>query len=394
MHYKWPKITHLDQVRRVIDGREEFIIAERDDFYVVNYLVRKEDTFPPVTSDDDALLRECRGLIFDKNGQVLSRAYHKFFNVNEVEETQVGKIDLGKPHVILDKLDGSFIRPILIDGIHVRLASKMGITGVAMMAEEVIADKPGYMDLIRGCIMTNSTPIFEFVSRRQRVVVDYPDENLILTGVRNNTLGTYMPYEKMIKLEEGYGIPVVKAIATSSQGNLASILEDIRSRKGIEGVVIRFDDGHQVKIKTEEYVTMHKAKDAVAFEKDVVAAIINEKIDDVISVVPDDVSARLHEFCEKFWEGIDRTESEIMLMFDGMYLSTCKSDRKKFAIHMQENGVDPLYRSILFMVIDGLSPLEAILKIIGKNLSSQSKIDRVKHLYGSTRWTYVNGGDG
>lgn len=37
---------------------------------------------------------------------MLARRLHKFFNINEMDETAENKIDLSKPHYILEKADG------------------------------------------------------------------------------------------------------------------------------------------------------------------------------------------------------------------------------------------------------------------------------------------------
>ena len=53
MRYEFPEIRHLEDVRAAIEGRDEFIIAERDWGYVVNYMVNVTETFPEVTDDQD-----------------------------------------------------------------------------------------------------------------------------------------------------------------------------------------------------------------------------------------------------------------------------------------------------------------------------------------------------
>jgi RNA ligase len=206
MRYKFPEIRHLDEVRDAIKDSKEFIVAERDWGIVVNYLVSGPDTFPSVHTSGGsarmreeattakAIRRECRGLIFAHDGALISRPYHKFFNVNERDETQVDRIDLGQPHVILEKLDGSMIRPIPINGGY-RLGTKMGITDVSRQAEVWLVDKPNYDQFIRECLSNGLTPIFEWVSRKQRIVIDYPEDNLILTAIRDNLTGEYLPYE-------------------------------------------------------------------------------------------------------------------------------------------------------------------------------------------------------
>jgi hypothetical protein len=45
MNYAFPIIRHLDDVLPHIEGREEFIVAEREGYTVVNYVVAMADTF-------------------------------------------------------------------------------------------------------------------------------------------------------------------------------------------------------------------------------------------------------------------------------------------------------------------------------------------------------------
>ena len=52
MFYKFPVIKNIEQARKAIAGREEFIEADKGDYIVFNYLVNFEDTFPPVNSED------------------------------------------------------------------------------------------------------------------------------------------------------------------------------------------------------------------------------------------------------------------------------------------------------------------------------------------------------
>ena len=221
MNYDFPIIKHLDDVRPAIEGRDEFIIAERDWGYVVNYMVSMTDTFPPVLDEEywcpgckmtisetegcgsqrcpeavnlAAIRRECRGLLFHKDGTIMARRLHKFFNVNERDETQVGAIDFTQPHVILEKLDGSMITPVVTDT-GIRWGTKMGLTDVSMGAELFVANHPEYQELAQWCIDNGKTPIFEWTSRKQRIVIDYEEDNLVLIAVRDNVTGEYLPYK-------------------------------------------------------------------------------------------------------------------------------------------------------------------------------------------------------
>lgn len=190
MNYAFPVINTIDDVLPAIAGRDEFVVAERDFGTVINYLVAMPDTFKIEGPDDvmGALRRECRGLIFDTEGRIMSRPFHKFFNVNEKEETQAHMLDLSRPHIVMDKLDGSMIRPVRMHGM-IRLATKMGVTDIAIEAEQLL-DADQYMWL-EDMMIDGFTPIFEYVAPTNKIVVEYAEAKLILTAVRETVSGEY-----------------------------------------------------------------------------------------------------------------------------------------------------------------------------------------------------------
>jgi tRNA splicing ligase len=109
MNYDFPQINNINDVLPHISGKDEFRVMEKDWYTVVNYAVAFGETFQWNENDPvgSAIRRECRGLIFDgETGNLISRPYHKFFNVGEKDETQLHKINLNEPHVVLEKLDG------------------------------------------------------------------------------------------------------------------------------------------------------------------------------------------------------------------------------------------------------------------------------------------------
>lgn len=190
MNYAFPVINTIDDVLPAIAGRDEFVVAERDFGTVINYLVAMPDTFKMEGPDDvmGAIRRECRGLIFDLEGRIMSRPFHKFFNVNEKEETQAHMLDLSRPHIVMDKLDGSMIRPVRMHGL-IRLATKMGVTDTAIEAERLI-DEEQYTWL-EDMMANGLTPIFEYVAPTNKIVVEYAEAKLILTAVRETVSGEY-----------------------------------------------------------------------------------------------------------------------------------------------------------------------------------------------------------
>jgi RNA ligase len=193
MNYKFPVIHTIDDVLPHIEGREEFIVAEREFGTVINYMVAMADTFDMNGTDDlgGAIRRECRGIKFYPDGRIAARPFHKFFNVGERAETLVHSVDFSCDHRILTKLDGSMIHPILVGG-YVRLCTKMGITEVAMNAEEYTSKNSRYNAFMKWAMDNDLTPLFEWCSRKNRIVIDYPEDSLTLLAVRHNITGEYL----------------------------------------------------------------------------------------------------------------------------------------------------------------------------------------------------------
>lgn len=193
MNYQFPEIRSIHDVLPHIEGRSEFIVAEREFGTVINYMVSMADTFNMDGPEDigGAIRRECRGLKFYPDGTIAARTFHKFFNMGEREETQPHLIDFSRDHTIMTKLDGSMIHPMKV-GDRIRWMSKMGITDVALQAEEFVSVNTKYLAFASWCIDNSMTPIFEWCSRKQKIVIDYPEDSLTLLAVRDNITGEYL----------------------------------------------------------------------------------------------------------------------------------------------------------------------------------------------------------
>lgn len=418
MDYQFPRIEHLDDVLPAIEGRDEFIVAEREWGTVVNYMVSMADTFPPVSNDGywcpgckqpmsetegcgsqrcpdpvslAAIRRECRGILFYPDGRIMARRLHKFFNVNERDETADHRIDLSKPHVILEKLDGSMITPVFTAA-GIRWGTKMGITEVSMQAEEFVAQNPIYQKMAEQCREGGQTPIFEWCSRKQRIVVDYPEDRLILVAIRDNVTGEYLAYPYLQFIGEQFEIDVVKAYAGTA-ANMEHLIAETRASEGIEGWIIRFDDGQMLKVKGDWYVRIHKTKDNLTHEKNVVDLIINEKIDDVKPFMLDEDRKRVEQFESEFWQGVDKVVYKYDRYWDMVQNSV--PDRKTYALNwmptIQDN--DPFAPQFVFGKYGGKDSRQMVLDQIRKNTGTQTKIDSVRNMWNGARWNYSFEGD-
>jgi len=383
MNYEFPVIRTIHDVLPHIEGRDEFIVAERDGYTVINYAVAMEDTFPPVKvaggsakmraerALTNAMRRECRGLIFGPDGALMSRPFHKFFNVNEREETQMHKIELGLPHVIMEKMDGSMIRPLIVNGC-LRLATKMGVTEVAMAAEAYLAsrkDSGEIMNWMERCVKIGLTPIFEFIAPTNQIVISYSEPDLVLLAIRHNETGNYL-VEQNSTPSGLTRVPVYGSV----EGNLADYIARARLQENREGDIIRFADGHMLKIKNDWYVRIHKTMDKIRYDRHIVELILNEEVDDAIPMLPQHEADRVREFEGRFALRL----RSLVEGYERYYNSVVSSglDRKRYAQEWMPTIKDN----------DSFAP-NYVFGRFGDRDGRKMIIDHIeKHLSTNTRW--------
>ena len=366
MHYKFPEIRTINDVLPAIAGRDEFVVAERDFGTVINYLVAMPDTFHMEGSDDvmGAIRRECRGLIFDTEGNIMSRPYHKFFNVNEKEETQTHMLDMTRAHVMMDKLDGSMIRPVRMHGM-VRLATKMGVTDIAMEAEKLL--DPGQYDWLDDMMVDGFTPIFEYVAPTNKIVVEYAEAKLILTAVRETVSGEYRSLRQ-------WDAPFELVRTDASIFDFNAYLTYARDQQGREGDIIRFADGHMVKVKNDWYVQIHKTKDIVAVDRNIVELVLNETIDDTRAMLDPSDLVRVDAVEAAFWQAFHNTLGRL----EGLEMlarTIYGADKKRIALDMVPNLFNKADGGFIFRLIDGHSCRDLLLDYCKKNIGSTPKYE-------------------
>lgn len=385
MNYQFPEIKTIQDVLPHISGREEFRVMEKEGYTVITYMVSLENTF--LWDDNDpigsAIRRECRGITFDSEGKLICRKYHKFFNIGEKEETQLNKINLYEPHIILEKLDGSLISAQPTADRFV-LVTKAGVTEISQQAEEFIADKSDYNIFIRKCIQKGTTPLFEWCSRKNRIVVDYEEDNLILTGIRYNDTGKYVDYEIMKSYATAWNIPVVKAVNGLAVQNIELFVKQVREWEGTEGIIIRFQTGHMVKIKADDYVLRHKSKDSISQEKNVLNCILQDAVDDLVPLLAPNDGERIKAFQNAFWVAVEDVSYEMAQKF--LSGNNVYPDKKDFAVEFVQKKVSPIHAPIMYGMKGGKGSRGILVEMIEKSLSSQPKIDSARWMFGGIKW--------
>lgn len=392
MNYEFPEINHITEVLEAIEPvKDNFIVAYRargggpgHDYIIINYILPTNEAFPEVKTREHALRRECRGIIFDAfSGKVISRRMHKFWNVGQRFETLPENIDFSKGKVILQKLDGSFITPFqtlrTFPEDPILWGTKMGETDTATMIKPFLDANPHYEQFARRVISSDFTPTFEFCSRKNRIVIDHGTEDrLVLINIRDNVTGKYVSYDHMTKIAEANKIEYVLE-HPSLHLSLEELINDTRAMEGMEGWVVRFDDGHMLKIKSDWYCAIHSAKELIESERHVVKAILTNGLDDLIGILPPLDKDRVVAYQERF---VPLYLADSIGLFQLVcFFRNKHADRKSFAIN-DAPICAPLVRMITFKLWDEEVTLDKVRAIRDQHIinacDKESKFQAIK----------------
>jgi RNA ligase len=341
---KFPVIKHIDDVLPHID--ENFIVAQKDGYTVINYILPCNQTFPEITDTRSAVRRECRGIIFDKDGKLVSRPLEKFFNLNERTETLIENVNLSDDHYIMEKVDGSMVRPFEINN-RMIWGTKMGETNMTPMIEEFVNQNTKYIVFAKAMLDIGHTPIFEFVSPKNQIVIDYGKTELILIGIRKMFTGEYLTYKQMEEYADWFKIPLVKVY--KSKKLTPEFVAELRKQEGLEGVVVAFENGQRLKVKVDWYVNLHRVKSEISDEKSVVKLILENGIDDIIPLLDAETRIKLELYQDSLVQSFDKIVIDVHNLIHKV--ETENMSRKDFAV-WSENEVQSFVRHIMFKLWD------------------------------------------
>ncbi|KAF0978338.1 hypothetical protein FDP41_002853 [Naegleria fowleri] len=290
---------------------DEFTIKKEQGFIFIKYKSATRNTFPdPEKARDEherlisKLRRECRGIIFEEETKaIVCRKFHKFFNINEREETNIEKINWKRGFRVLEKMDGSLVSPVLVKNRSseeqhgIKFTTMLGFTEIAQFVDDYVfsemkeRQRRNYLSFCNYCIEKKWTPLFEFCSPKQTIVLEYTESTLTLLAIRKNESGEYMEFNEMVKLVKhnfSNDIPIVKVWKEYPQGlngDAKGLLKEIYSQKQVEGYVIRFNDGDMYKVNTHWYNSLHGVETSGKSVRDrhIILGILDNTVDDLIA---------------------------------------------------------------------------------------------------------------
>ena len=209
--------------------------------------------YSQIDSDfNEPLVRECRGVILEKNTwNVVCYPFKKFFNFGE---SYADEIDWASARV-LEKVDGSLVKVYFYDG-----EWRVGTNGTIDANDAELSSPPyeTFMELFDMAadickldfnrLDTNCTYIFELRSPYNKVVVPYDDIRIVHIGTRDN--------RTCEEVEVDIGIEKPKQYMLSSLDDCIAMAATFDFTQ--EGFVIVDKNYHRVKVKSEDYIRVHR----------------------------------------------------------------------------------------------------------------------------------------
>lgn len=186
---------------------------------------------------------ETRGITWDSDGNCVCLPFEKFFNDGERKNIQV---DWNSNYMCQPKLDGSMVSALLVKDKIIFKTKKTFYSHVAVLANE---NRSQVEDLCKYFLSKKITPIFEFTSQFNIIVIEYEKEpKFTLLAARSFEDGKYVEYNEMKKIADQFGVRCIENLGRLSKEEMEI------DKQNIEGYVVIFDTMLRLKKKTKWYI--------------------------------------------------------------------------------------------------------------------------------------------
>jgi len=339
----WIKIEELIEQKYITKRKHP-----TEDIWVLNYTNKCQ--FDKNWCDETEI---CRGLIVDKDNNILARPFRKFFNYEEDIEVKLPDGDFK----IYEKQDGSlgiffFYNGKWILSTRGSFESEQAKKGTEMFQKEL--DKFSSLDKTK-------TYIFEIIYPENKIIVDYEKkEMLILLAVIDTKTGEELEIDKF-DFDYTKEVKGVKDFTT-----LTNIPKD-----NSEGFVIKWSNGFRLKMKYAEYTRLHKLLSGIN-ERRIWDILRNgESLDEILDRVPDEFYNWTKEVKEKIEKRFCNLRDKAKdVKRDAEKLST----RKEQALFILKNKEGKMLAGAVFKMLDNKDWKDDIWKLIKPKSEKSFKV--------------------
>ena len=319
---------------KALEQEYSILVKEYDELYVLNY----NQIESPKTSD---IVKECRGLILDKEFNVVSRSFDRFLNYGEAgcgEDLDITKCS------IHEKVDGSLIKIYCYKGVwYVSTrgtayaesgVSDFGITFKELVYKALQVDnEEDFQFECSNCLFEENTYIFEVTSRENRVVTRYDGYDLWFLACRSNSCGTYIEASAINHKRFRAKLPKVYTFNTVDE-----MIEASKSLPNLEeGYVVYSEGVPMCKVKSPLYLTVHRIRgEGSLSNKRIMQLLLMNEQDEYLTYYPED---------QQFFDPVQQAYESLLCRITVVWEeSKHLEDKKEFALAVKDN----LFSAVLF----------------------------------------------
>jgi len=294
------------------------------------------------------IVRECRGLVLDRNNnwKLVARAFPRFFNWEEAGKSTTGLFKWNNC-ICQDKEDGSLAIVYFYNNAwHFNTRGSFGsgeVNGMGITWRQLFELAMKNTGFDYSILSTNFTYIFELCSRYNKVVRDYPNPIVFLLSVfsEEDELDWYdikTIYPELNPVGDKYfcGIDRVNEF----------LKKHSETDPTFEGVVLRDKNNLRFKVKSIKYVELHRLHNNgnLATPKNLIGFIMGGEEDEIIAYWPNleptilDMKAKITDAyteLEAAWESHKNIENQkefaekvlTATKFSGMLFTARKTGR-------------------------------------------------------------------
>jgi len=204
---------------------------------VYNYTVGAQ--FTPIVEWTEAM-KDCRGLILDRSGEIVGRPFRKFWNYEQV----LADIP-GEPFTVWEKMDGSL-------GIICYCAGERVVATRGSFESEQAVWLKEWLDRRQPDFYpSGETWLVEIVYPGNRIVVDYRDtsEPFLLSVMSPDGVDLWNLFDNTTRFRKAKRYDSLKDF---------SQINSSPEFTGGEGFVVQWASGFRTKLKLEEYKRLHR----------------------------------------------------------------------------------------------------------------------------------------
>lgn len=366
---------YLDANKLVEHIANGFVENRRHETLPLNILTYSRNTVYGDNWDD--VTCKCRGLIADDDGNIISRPFEKFFNIDTSyrEETWLSNLPLTKPQV-QEKLDGSL-------GILYKYKEVVGIASKGSFHSDHAKWATKWYNehcTDGGQWPEGYTPVFEMICQEvQTHVVRYTTEDqLVLLALINNETGEEASYESLHYWATLNELNVVDIYDKT----LGTVLNE--DRPGTEGYVLSWPCEGQtplkIKIKHDSFLTLQKIVHN-ATPKTILEALIEGREGDVEAWMHTS-SDDLNQFVRGWFSRFTSAYGNIMVDASQILINAkmrCTTRKEIAEVFLTEDH--KYFAPVCFAMLDGKDFKKTVWKMLKDILESQ-KGDEIHFLDG------------